>query len=152
LRFSALHLVIRAFALGIIAPEAPTSSEAMSSGSGGGIPHAVKVKFKVWLEGENGALLGEGGVELLRAIQETGSLKEAAKRLNYSYSFAWRYLRKLENRLGFRLVRTLRGGKVGGAAELTDEALRLLEIYTLAEETVRRVVERINLAVAENSL
>jgi len=112
----------------------------------------VRVRFKVWLESENGALLGEGGVELLRTIQEAGSLKEAAKRLNYSYSFAWRYLKKLESRLGVKLVRTLRGGRVGGAAELTEEALRLLEIYTLAEETVRRVVERINLAVAEGDL
>ncbi len=106
----------------------------------------------MWLESESGALLGEGGVELLRAVQETGSLKEAARRLNYSYSFAWRYLRRLEDRLGLKLVRTLRGGKAGGTAELTEEAERLLEIYTLAEEAVRSVVERINAAIAENSL
>jgi len=119
----------------------------MQSTSAGSGAQAVRVKFKVWLECGNGALLGEGGVELLRAIQETGSLKEAARRLNYSYAFAWRYLRKLEDRLGLKLVRTFRGGKVGGAAELTEEALRLLEIYTLAEEAVRSVVERINAAI-----
>ena len=128
------------------------SFRSMPATARGGAAQALRVRFKVWLESESGALLGEGGVELLRAVQETGSLKEAARRLNYSYSFAWRYLRRLEDRLGLKLVRTLRGGKAGGTAELTEEALRLLEIYTLAEEAVRSVVERINAVIAENSL
>ncbi len=44
-----------------------------------------KIKSKIWIESDGKILLGEGRVQLLKAIKETGSLSKAAKKLNMSY-------------------------------------------------------------------
>ena len=42
---------------------------------------SYKIKSRVWIEYDNHVLLGEGRVQLLKAIDETGSLSKAAKRV-----------------------------------------------------------------------
>ena len=48
-----------------------------------------KIKSKIWIESNGKILLGEGRVQLLKAIKETGSLSKASKKLNMSYKKAW---------------------------------------------------------------
>ncbi len=40
----------------------------------------MKIKSKIWIESEEGVLISEGRVQLLKLIDETGSLNKAAKR------------------------------------------------------------------------
>ncbi|UPV75376.1 TOBE domain-containing protein [Halorussus limi] len=63
--------------------------------------------------------------ELLRAVDEQGSLNRAADALGRSYSRAHQRLTALEDALG-PLVARQRGGSGGGGSRLTDEARDLL--------------------------
>jgi molybdate transport system regulatory protein len=90
----------------------------------------MKINFKVWLEEDNHVLFGEGRRQLLQAIQEHGSLSQAAKMMNMSYRAAWGRLKASENRLGLLLTeKDTEHGKKGGL-HLTPAGKALLEDYT----------------------
>ncbi|MCO8246227.1 MULTISPECIES: TOBE domain-containing protein [unclassified Haladaptatus] len=67
-------------------------------------------------------------VQLLRAIDEHGSLNAAATALGRSYAHAQRRVVTLEDGFG-PLVRRERGGTSGGGSTLTDEARRLIQRF-----------------------
>lgn len=73
---------------------------------------------------------GPGVAQLLRHVQELHSLRSAAKAMNMAYSKAWTIIKSSERILGVQLLHTSVGGKSGGGAQLTEEAVRLLEAYT----------------------
>ena len=66
-------------------------------------------------------------IEVLRHIQACGSISEAARRVGISYKAAWQALDTLSNLAGVALVQRSVGGKGGGGAQLTADALLLLE-------------------------
>ena len=66
---------------------------------------------------------------LLRRIEETGSIAEAARIVKVSYRNAWGRISRLESSLGKRLVHRRAGGKEGGRAELTSAARDLLREF-----------------------
>lgn len=92
-------------------------------------------------------------VELLRTIDEHGSIHAAAEALERSYAHAQRRVVELEEATG-PLVERRRGGSGGGGSTLTDDARELIARFerletaadglTATEETVLpgRVVER----------
>jgi len=67
-------------------------------------------------------------VQLLRAIDEHGSLNAAATALGRSYAHEQRRIVALEEGFG-PLVRRERGGTSGGGSTLTDEARRLIQRF-----------------------
>ncbi|MEZ0274575.1 MAG: winged helix-turn-helix domain-containing protein, partial [Roseimicrobium sp.] len=73
--------------------------------------------------------LGPGKVELLAHIAETGSISEAARRMDMSYNRAWLHVKAMNE--GFRepLVNSSRGGIEKGGAALTDLGREVLELY-----------------------
>lgn len=96
--------------------------------------------MKLWLENEGGTLFGPGRRRLLELLAETGSLAEAARRLDMSYRAAWGRLVASEERLGFPLVERDASGRRG--SRLTPEARQLLAAYQLLEkEAARRLAE-----------
>ncbi|HOP64955.1 MAG TPA: LysR family transcriptional regulator [Spirochaetota bacterium] len=62
------------------------------------------VKIHLWFEKEHGVYFGRGRYELLRLIDELGSLKLAAERIGMSYRGAWGKLKKTEAILGHELI------------------------------------------------
>ena len=80
----------------------------------------ARVRFKVWVEDERGVLLSEWRVDLLAAVEETGSLTRAAEQVDVPYRTAWERIREMEDALGERLVETASGGKDGGGSHLTE--------------------------------
>ena len=62
--------------------------------------------FKVWLETEEGYVFGPGVYTLLRNVKETGTLKEAAKRIGMSYRYAWGLVKRAEEKLEHPLLRS----------------------------------------------
>ncbi len=64
----------------------------------------MKIQFKIWLEKDKRVLFGEGRNQLLQAIEDYGSLAQAAKKMNMSYRAAWGRLKASEERMGMKLV------------------------------------------------
>ena len=78
--------------------------------------------------GQGDVTLTARDVELLRAIDNHGSINAAATALGRSYSRAQQRIVELEEAFGDLVVRT-RGGSGGGGSQLTDSARRLLSRY-----------------------
>lgn len=72
---------------------------------------------------------GPGVATLLHRVEEHHSLRGAAASMGMAYSKAWTILRNAEDCLGFKLLHSATGGKNGGGATLTPEAIRLLAAY-----------------------
>lgn len=104
-----------------------------------GIP--LNVKFKIWLEINGKPVLGEGGYHLLTLIEKHGSILKASKELSISYRKALSYIRRIESRLGLKIVETSRGGPGGGgSAKLTDTAKFLVLKYEKALNVVENAL------------
>ena len=87
---------------------------------------SYKIKSRIWIEFEDHVLLGEGRVQLLKAIDQTGSLSQAAKSLNISYKKAWDLIDSVNKSAKEPLTITSTGGKGGGGAELTPYGKSLI--------------------------
>ncbi|WP_296970051.1 LysR family transcriptional regulator [Tepidanaerobacter sp. EBM-38] len=88
----------------------------------------MKLVYKIWVEGKTKAF-GEGPYELLRKVEQLGSLNKAAQDMNMSYSKAWSIIKRAEKELGFKLVESNTGGAGGGGSCLTSQAKTLLNKY-----------------------
>lgn len=77
----------------------------------------------------NGQRLGPGKAALLRAIDETRSIKAAAGRLNMSYPRALKLLKELNAAFLSPLIETNHGGAAGGGTRLTATGHDVLGIY-----------------------
>jgi len=74
--------------------------------------------------------LGPGKVELMEALRETGSITEAAKRMEMSYMRAWTLIRTMNRCFKEPLVSTTHGGPHGGGgAALTPAGRKALALY-----------------------
>lgn len=97
----------------------------------------MKVLYKVWLD-NHGKAFGEGPYELLRRVEQTQSLHQAASQMGMAYSKAWTILRITERRLGFSLLDRKVGGRSGGGSQITARAKNLMKHY----EGFRKDVEK----------
>lgn len=84
---------------------------------------------KVWIERDGKLMLSDYRVRLLRLIEESGSLADAAKAMGLSYRRAWGKVKEIERNLGVKLLESAAGGSGGGGSRLTDEARALVERY-----------------------
>ena len=76
---------------------------------------------KIWLETNEGYVFGPGVYNLLVAIKEKGTLKEASQSLDMSYRFAWGLIKKAEEKLGAPLIEATKGGRQGGGSSHITE-------------------------------
>jgi molybdate transport system regulatory protein len=76
---------------------------------------------------------GPGKAELLQILLETGSLNEAAKRLNMSYMRAWKLIQTMNKCFREPVATSARGGKSGGGMQLTKTGIRVLKLYQRIE-------------------
>jgi molybdate transport system regulatory protein len=93
------------------------------------VKEAIQVRSKIWLEAAGRPVLGEGRRALLRAVESSGSISQAARLLKITYRKAWGQIKFMEEQLGVPLVLKLTGGVGGGGARLTPEARELLAKY-----------------------
>jgi molybdate transport system regulatory protein len=92
----------------------------------------MRPRAKFWLETDDGEyLMGPRTLHLLEAVQETGSLKAAARVAGFSYRSAWARVRRVEAALGFKLIESHSGGEQGGSSRLTPEAEVFIDKYEL---------------------
>ena len=72
---------------------------------------------------------GPGVARLLRGVERCRSLRSAAQEMEMAYSKAWTVIRSAEEGLGVKLLNATAGGRGGGGARLTEEALQILSAY-----------------------
>jgi molybdate transport system regulatory protein len=101
----------------------------------------MQVKSKVWIEAGGEVVAGDGKVDLLGKIEETGSIQKAAKEIGMSYRHAWGFLQKMEKRGGIKLVETQVGGREGGGAKLTLPGKEFLKRYSAFREGLDQYIE-----------
>ena len=82
--------------------------------------------------------LGPGKMELLALLVETGSLSQAARRLDMSYMRAWTLVQTMNQCFREPVVVAERGGKVGGGMKVTDTGRRALALYQAIEAAARK--------------
>lgn len=74
-------------------------------------------------------VIGRGKVELLRLVQETGSINGAAKAMGINYRRAWFLLETLQLCFEDPLFTTARGGAAQGGTKLTNLGEELVARY-----------------------
>ncbi|HVT45335.1 MAG TPA: LysR family transcriptional regulator [Thermoanaerobaculia bacterium] len=85
--------------------------------------------------------LGPGKAALLAAVEDCGSISEAARRLGMSYRRAWDLIDTMNAEFREPLVVTRTGGRRGGGASLSDAGRRALALYRAMEEKAKRAIE-----------
>jgi len=101
----------------------------------------MEAKSKVWIEAGGEVVAGDGKMEFLRRIDETGSIQKAAGQKGMSYRHAWGFLKKMEMRGGVKLVETQIGGREGGGAKLTPQGKEFLRRYSAFREGLDEYIE-----------
>ena len=84
-------------------------------------------------------------LDILRRLQDAGSISEAARGAGVSYKAAWQAIEVLSNLAGATLVEKAVGGSGGGGARLTPAGEQLLEAAQLlaqARNSVLSVLEK----------
>jgi molybdate transport system regulatory protein len=85
---------------------------------------------------------GPGKADLLRLVAETGSIGEAAKRMDMSYMRAWSLIQTMNACFQERVIVAARGGHDRGGAEVTATGRRLLKMYQQMETDSLRAVQK----------
>jgi len=93
-----------------------------------------KIKSRIWIEADGHILLGEGRINVLKTIGETGSLSKAAKTLGMSYKKAWTLIDAVNSRAKKPVITTTIGGKRGGGTELTPYGKSLIKAFETINE------------------
>ena len=83
----------------------------------------------VFVDDQRQKFFGEGPCRLLKAVEETGSLRSAAASMGMAYTKALKLLKNAEEALGFPLTDRAVGGKDGGGSRVTPEGREWLRKY-----------------------
>lgn len=102
----------------------------------------IKLKTKVILSGEED-FFGPGVCRLLLAIDETGSIQGAAKKMEMSYTKCWKLINRAEAQSGIHFVDRLNGGKNGGSTTLTEQGRRFVEQYQALRRELKNTGEEL---------
>ncbi len=97
--------------------------------------------IKLVLKEDEDIFFGPGVAELLRAIEKTGNVKDAAATMKLSYTKAWTMLKNTKRGLGADAVISKKGGINGGFAYLTEEGKKLLSSYEKFEEEAKKALK-----------
>jgi molybdate transport system regulatory protein len=109
-------------------------------------------RFNLWIEADGQVVLSKWRVQLLKAVEEAGSISGAAEQMGVQYRLAWDRLEEMENGLGVRLVERHVGGVHGGGARLTQAGCEYIERFTRLAETVDAVIgEQFEVAFGDRS-
>lgn len=91
---------------------------------------ALRPRTRLWIENEKGEIIfGSGRVRILEAIDETGSMNKAARKLGMSYRTIWGKIHDTEGRLGYKLIVTRVGGSLESGSRLTPKGRELVKRY-----------------------
>ncbi|WP_343554847.1 molybdenum-dependent transcriptional regulator [Pantoea sp.] len=80
-------------------------------------------------------------IELLKRVQQTGSISQGAKLAGISYKSAWDAINEMNQMADQTLVDRATGGKGGGGAQLTRYGERLIQLFQLMEQIQQKAYD-----------
>jgi molybdate transport system regulatory protein len=92
---------------------------------------------------EMGTFLGDTRIRLLEAIDQHGSISQAAKHVPLSYKAAWDAVDAMNNLADQPLVERSTGGKHGGGTLLTEHGRKVIGLYRAVEAEYQIALDRI---------
>src|SRR5579871_1024784 len=101
----------------------------------------MQPRLKLWLERDGRVAFSDYRARLLRHVQDSGSLAQAAAAMGLSYRRAWGKVRELEANLGLAVIESDVGGVGGGRSRLTPAGAELLARYEQFTAAVTAAVE-----------
>ena len=87
------------------------------------------VHGKIFINCRGETLLCRGRLMFLEAIDETGSIAEASRRMGYSYRKGWGLVEKTNRAAGREIIKKISGGSGGGGAYLTEDGKKLVRLF-----------------------
>ena len=102
----------------------------------------MRIAYKLWLD-HHGKAFGDGPYELLKWVDKTKSLHQAAHQMGMAYSKAWKLILTIEKRLGLPLLERKVGGHSGGGSRITPQAKKLMNQYERFCKDVKTALEKI---------
>ena len=112
----------------------------------------MRAGCKIWLYTSHGKAFGQGPLDLLRRVEKTSSLHQAAQQMGMSYNKAWKLVQMIEEHLGFSLLEKKVGGVSGGGSRVTPRAKDFLKRYERFEADAIGAVEKAYQKHFENPL
>jgi molybdate transport system regulatory protein len=94
-------------------------------------PPQILVRFRVDLS--RNCSIGIGKIELLEAIERTGSISKAAREIGMSYRRAWLLVEDMKVNLDNAVVESNTGGVRGGGASVTAFGRQMIASYRRLE-------------------
>lgn len=83
-------------------------------------------------------------IALLKAIDQTGSLSQAAKLINISYKTAWDAINEINQLAPKPFLITATGGRNGGGTKLSAYAVRFIQLYDLLTQLQQNAFKILN--------
>jgi molybdate transport system regulatory protein len=90
-----------------------------------------------------GTFLGDTRIRLLEAIDQHGSISQAAKHVPLSYKAAWDAVDAMNNLAEMPLVERTTGGKHGGGTVLTEHGRKVVGLYRAVEIEYQLALDRL---------
>lgn len=103
---------------------------------------AWRPRVKVWLEVKGRYVFGYGLSAMLQAVEQSGSIKEAAQRLGKSYRYVWGRIKAAEAAIGQPLVKTHVGGTGTQRSLLTPLGKELVVNFLAFRRRMSDILER----------
>ncbi|MGZ5052369.1 MAG: TOBE domain-containing protein [Methylobacter sp.] len=104
-----------------------------------------------WIDGELRLVgLDNRIIGLLKAIDQSGSINQAAKQVGLSYKGAWQIIERANNGSPKTLVATATGGSKGGGTSLTEAGRALLTLFAGLERQHRQFLAQLNRNLASD--
>jgi len=103
---------------------------------------ALDLHANLWLEQNNEVVLSSWRVQLLEAIEATGSISAAAERMHVQYHRAWDRLDEMERGLGVQLVDRQVGGPGGGGARLTEAGRSYVARFNRFSQSIESIIRQ----------
>jgi molybdate transport system regulatory protein len=101
----------------------------------------IELRLMHWVYVDGVKFFGPGRVQLLRLIQETGSIAQAAKSMGMSYKKAWRMVDEMNTFGRSPYVIAHKGGQLGGGTEITERGKLVIEAYSDLNKKLLSLIE-----------
>jgi molybdate transport system regulatory protein len=114
----------------------------VKSASGKEVRKSGAAKPQIRIMFRKAIAMGPGKADLLKAIDQTGSISAAARALGMSYRRAWLLVDTMNQSFKTPVVETLTGGEKGGGARVTETGHEVLQRYLEMEAKAAASVKK----------